>query len=99
TAELVKEVYRGQIDQGLATVQAAMPHMWQQPATNAQTTGNGYAGSTSSGPFTQDGGASLVTGGPPSPAEVLAMLQQFEARILSEQTLSQLTTLNQVYIS
>ena len=27
------------------------------------------------------------------------MLQQFEARILSEQTLSQLTTLNQVYIS
>src|SRR5437588_2096372 len=96
TAELVKEVYRGQIDQGLAAVQAAMLHMWQQPATNAQTTGNGHAGSTLSGPL--NGGASLVTGGPPSPAEVLAMLQQFEARILSEQTLSQLTTLNQVYI-
>jgi hypothetical protein len=99
TAELVKEVYRGQIDQGMNSVQVAMLHMWQQPATNAQTTGNGHAGSTSSGSLTRDEGTSLVTGGTPSPAEVLAMLQRFEARIQRDQTLSHVATLNQVYLN
>jgi hypothetical protein len=40
-----------------------------------------------------------VTGGTPSPAEVLAMLQRFEARIQRDQTLSHIATLNQVYMS
>jgi len=97
TSELVKEVYRGQIDQGMNSVQVAMLHMWQQPATNAQTTGNGHAEPTSSGSL--NGGASLVTGGTPSPAEVLAMLQRFEALIQRDQTFFHLATLNQVYVS
>jgi ParB-like chromosome segregation protein Spo0J len=97
TSELVKEVYRGQIDQGMNSVQVAMLH-WQ-PATVTQVTGNGHIGSPVIGSLAQNGEAWLATGGTPSPAEVLAMLQRFEACILSERTLSQLTTLNQVYMS
>src|SRR5437588_2281663 len=76
-----------------------MLHRWKQPATNAQATVIGHDEATSAGSLTQDGGTSLVTDGTSSPAEVLAMLQRFEARIQRNQTLSHIATLNQVYMS
>ena len=98
TPELVRQVYRGQVDLGMAPVQAAMLHMWQQPQGNAQLLGHGDSGRTS-GDAPGQNGASLEAGGAVSPAEVLTMLQHFESSVQHQPSLAHLGTLTRVYIA
>jgi ParB-like chromosome segregation protein Spo0J len=101
TADLVKQVYRGQIDQGMAPVQEAMLAMWQQSGVSAASTPyspNGHS-------LVQAGGSSVRNGSVPtpgctlSPAEMLEALQRFEQTIQHDATLSHLAALTRVYIS
>jgi hypothetical protein len=99
TADLVRQVYRGQVDQGQAAVQAAMLQMWQQSGPGAESTGNGHGGSPPS-EWPAWGGNSPATGEAHSPAELLGMLQRFyEAFIQRDQALAHLDALTRVYIS
>jgi hypothetical protein len=98
TADLVRQVYRGQVDQGQAAVQAVLLQMWQQSGPGAESAGNGHGGSPPSA-WPAWGGVSPATGGAPSPAELLVMLQRFEACVQRDQALAHLDALTRVYIS
>ena len=97
TAERIKGVLRAQINTGLAPVQTALTHAWAdvtEPHVHP-TSGNGHIPSTAIGEETICAGmpdASL------SPAQVLAILQQFETQASANPALSRAGLLASVLI-
>jgi ParB/RepB/Spo0J family partition protein len=97
TAERIKGVLRAQINTGLAPVQTALTHAWAVlPEQYVHpTSGNGHIPSTAIGEETICAGmpdASL------SPAQVLAILQQFETQASANPALSRAGLLASVLI-
>jgi ParB-like chromosome segregation protein Spo0J len=98
TADLVKQVYRGQIDQGMVAVQQAMLAMWQQASVSTNGSSNGHS-SVTNGTLHRLGGDTAEQDGALSAAEMLDALQRFEQTIQQGGYLSHLTALTKAFIS
>jgi hypothetical protein len=100
-ADLVKQVYRGQIDQGMVAVQQAMLAMWQQSSvsTNGSLISTNGHSSATNGTLHRLGGDTAEQDGSPSAAEMLYALQRFEQAIQQGGHLSHLTALTKAFIS
>ncbi len=97
TAERIKCVLRAQINTGLAPVQTALTNAWAAlPAPHVnQTSGNGHTSSTAMGEVTTIAGMSDAS---LSPAQVLAILEQFEPQASANPALSRVGLLARVLI-
>jgi ParB-like chromosome segregation protein Spo0J len=97
TAERIKGVLRAQINTGLAPVQTALTNAWADvPELHVHpTSGNGHIPSTAMGEETICAGMSDAS---LSPAQVLAILQQFEPRASANTALSRVGLLARVLI-
>ncbi len=97
TAERIKGVLRAQINTGLAPVQTALTHAWTDvPEPHVHpTSGNGHTPFTAMGEVTTCAGTADASF---SPAQVLAILQQFEPQTDTNPALSRAGLLARVLI-
>jgi ParB-like chromosome segregation protein Spo0J len=97
TAERIREALRAQINTGLAPVQTALTHGWAdvtEPHVHP-TSGNGHIPSTAMGEETICAGMSDAS---LPPAQMLAILQQFEPQASANPALSRASLLARVLI-